>query len=223
MYIIVVGCGKSGSMLANMLSEEGHDVVVIDKDKRAFQRLGSLFNGLTYQGNGSDLELLEEAGIRRAHGIALMTDSDTSNAMIAQIAKKIYQVKWVAAKIFDQELVDSLRDFAFDIISPTILISKLVRDRFIEGYLRSYYQDVQERLEIIEIPAHEKIIGRRYIDLNVPGIFTVISCKNEAGGILPTPEMIVRKGDVLLGILNRARRVEVLDLLGPLSLADGGK
>lgn len=214
MYIIIVGCGRSGSMLANMLSEEGHDVVVIDVDKRAFERLGPLFNGLTYQGRGSDLELLESADIHRADGIALMTNSDTSNATTAQIAKKIYNIKWVIAKIYDPELLDSLKDLGFDIISPTILISKLFRDRFLEGFLRSYYQDIESRLQLVEIPANETIMGKKYGSLNIPGVFTVISCKNQTGAIIPTPEMIVRKEDILVGIFNREEKESVLHLVG---------
>ncbi|MCL6582408.1 MAG: TrkA family potassium uptake protein [bacterium] len=215
MYIIIVGCGRSGSRLANQLSEEGHDIVVIDKDKQAFQRLGSLFNGLTYQGNGTDRNLLEEAGIQKAHGIALMTNSDTSNAMMAQIAKKIYQVKRVIAKIYDPELADTLRDFGFDIISTTVLISQLVRDRFIEDSLRVCYRGYEGRLELVEVPSHEKIIGKKYGNLNVPGVFTIITCKNGSNLLMPTPDMVVRKEDTLLCLLNQAKRNEVLDLLGP--------
>ena len=215
MYSIIVGCGRSGSLLATILSEEGHDVVVIDKEKRSLQRLGPLFNGLTYQGRGSDLELLEEAGIRRADSIALMTNSDTTNATVAQIAKKIYQIKWVAAKIFDPELVDRFKDFGFDIICPTILISQLFKDRFLEGFLRSYYQDKDDQLELYEISAHGGICGKKYGSLNVPGIFTVISCKNTTSSIIPTSEMIVRKDDVLLCIVNKAQKEKIAHLLGP--------
>lgn len=215
MYIIIVGCGRSGSLLATMLSEEGHDVVIIDKDKRAFQRLGPLFNGLTYESSGSDLESLEEAGIKKAQALALMTNSDTSNAMIAQIAKKIYHLKWVVAKIYDPELSDSLKDLGFEILSPTILISKLIRDRFVHGFLRSYFQEVEDRLEVVEITAHEKIIGHKYQDLIIPGVFSVITCKNQAGCIIPKPDMIVRKHDIILGIFNHSRKSELKDILGP--------
>ncbi|MEW6378410.1 MAG: TrkA family potassium uptake protein [bacterium] len=215
MYIIIVGCGRSGSRLANQLSEEGHDVVVIDKDKQAFQHLGSLFNGLTCQGNGTDRELLEEAGIRKAHGIALMTNSDTSNAMVAQIAKKIYQVKRVIAKIYDPELAETLRDFGFDIINTTVLVSQLVRDRFIEDSLRASCSGNEGRLDLVEVPSHDKIIGRKYGNLNVPGALTIITCKNGSNLLMPTPEMVVRKEDILLCLVNQAKRNEVLDLLGP--------
>jgi len=215
MYIIIVGCGRSGSRLANQLSEEGHDVVVIDKDKQSFQRLGSLFNGITYQGNGTDRELLEEAGVQKANGIALVTNSDTSNAMVAQIAKKIYQVKRVIAKIYDPELADTLRDFGFDIINTTVIISKLIKDRFMEDSLRSRYGESEGQLKMVEIPSHDKIIGKKYGSLNIPGTLTVVTFKNSTGMLMPTPEMIIRKEDILICLLNQAKRADVLDLLGP--------
>jgi len=223
MYIIIVGCGRSGSRLANMLSEEGHNVVIIDRNKDAFQRLGPLFNGLSFEGSGSDLQLLEEAGIRKADGVAVMTDSDSSNAMVAQIAEKIYQIKWVVAKIYDPELADSLKDFRFDIVSPTILISKLVRDRFLKGILHSYNQDMEDRLEFIEIPSNDKVIGKKYGSLNIPGAFTVIAYRNHTGYLIPTPETIVKKGDSLLCIINRAQKKGFQDLLGPASIVEEDK
>jgi len=62
MYVIIVGCGRVGSELAKLLSTEGHNVVVIDKDQRSIERLGGTFNGLTLIGNGFDLALLKQAG-----------------------------------------------------------------------------------------------------------------------------------------------------------------
>jgi len=76
MNIVVVGCGRVGSQLATMLSLEGHNVVVIDRDESAFRRLGGTFNGVTIVGLGFDEEVLEEAGIREADAFAATTDLD---------------------------------------------------------------------------------------------------------------------------------------------------
>ena len=63
MYIIIVGCGRVGTQLAHLLSDAGHNVVVIDKEAETLQKLGADFNGLTLTGDGFDVDLLKEAGI----------------------------------------------------------------------------------------------------------------------------------------------------------------
>ena len=70
----------------------------------------------------------------------------------------------------------------------------------------------------MEIPPHEHIVGKKYGSLNVPGIFSVISCKNESSCIIPTAEMVVRKEDILFCILNRAKKETIMHLLGPISM-----
>jgi len=98
MNAIVVGCGRVGSQLATMLSVEGHNVTVIDRDEDAFRRLGSTFNGVTVKGLGFDEEVLDEAGIREADVFAAVTDLDNTNLMAAEVARKIFHVPHVVAR-----------------------------------------------------------------------------------------------------------------------------
>ena len=74
MYVIIVGCGRVGSELAKLLSNENHNVVVIDQKREAFERLGSTFNGLTMAGNGFDLQLLKRVGIEKADAFCAVTN-----------------------------------------------------------------------------------------------------------------------------------------------------
>ena len=89
MHVIIVGCGRVGSQLAQILSQEGHNVVIIDKKSSAFKRLGTDFNGITIVGVGFDPEILRRAGIERAEALAAVTNGDNSNIMVSEIAKKI--------------------------------------------------------------------------------------------------------------------------------------
>ncbi len=99
MYVVIVGCGRVGSELAKLLSQEGHNVVVIDKEQRSFARLGHAFNGITLTGNGFDVELLKEAGIEKTDAFCAVTNGDNTNIMAAQVAKKIFKVPKVIARI----------------------------------------------------------------------------------------------------------------------------
>ena len=92
MHVIIVGCGRVGSQLAQILSTEGHNVVIIDKKAESFKRLGTDFNGIAITGIGFDPDILKRAGIERADALAAVTNGDNSNIMVSQIAKKIYNV-----------------------------------------------------------------------------------------------------------------------------------
>lgn len=101
MQIIVVGCGKVGSRFAQLMSEEGHDIVVVDNDSENFKRLGSSFRGLTVTGVPIDEDVLKQAGIETADGFAAVTPDDNVNMIACQIAKEIFKVPRIFARIQD--------------------------------------------------------------------------------------------------------------------------
>lgn len=82
-----MGCGRVGSQTANLLSEAGHKISIIDIDPKSFNRLGKSFNGQTVLGFGYDKDVLESAGIKIADIVAAVTGDDEDNLVIAQLAK----------------------------------------------------------------------------------------------------------------------------------------
>lgn len=121
MYIIIAGCSKVGANLVNRLSEEGHNVVVIDRDKNSFTRLGSGSNCMTITGVPIDEEVLKEAGIEAADSVAAVTDDDNTNIMIAQIARQLYHVPKVIIQTSDPERQRVLSFMGLETICPTTL------------------------------------------------------------------------------------------------------
>src|SRR3989338_4838433 len=103
MYIVIMGCGRVGSELAKLLAEENNNVVVIDRNSNSFRRLGSSFNGVTIVGNGLETDLLKEAGIEKSDAFAAVTNGDNTNIMAAQIARKMFKVPKVIARVYDPQ------------------------------------------------------------------------------------------------------------------------
>ncbi len=101
MHVIIVGCGRVGSTLALELSGSGHDVVVIDRNATAFRRLGENFKGRTLKGIGFDRNLLAEAGISPQSAVISVTSGDNSNILVARVARELYRVERVVARIYD--------------------------------------------------------------------------------------------------------------------------
>jgi trk system potassium uptake protein TrkA len=101
MHAIIVGCGRVGSTLARELDAEGHDVVVIDRKPDAFRRLGEGFGGRTTVGVGFDRDVLTEAGITSESAVMAVTSGDNSNILIARVAREMFGVQHVVARIYD--------------------------------------------------------------------------------------------------------------------------
>ena len=141
MYIIIVGCGKVGSQLACALSDENHDVAVIDSDSDKFDQLGSGFNGVTIEGVPLDEEVLKSAGIEKADAMAVVTPDDNMNLTVSQIAKEIYKVPKVVTRVYDpgRELI--FNQLGLTTICPVTLtvcqIKNLLNQKF-EGLWNSF-------------------------------------------------------------------------------------
>lgn len=120
-YIVVVGCGRLGSMLASRLSSQGNSVVVIDPYESSFGNLSSDFSGFQITGNASEIEILRSAKVDQADCVLAVTDKDNINLMVAQVARNVFGIGIVIARVFDPAREQIYRDFGIATISPTQL------------------------------------------------------------------------------------------------------
>jgi trk system potassium uptake protein TrkA len=197
MYVIIVGCGRVGSELAKLLSAEGHDVVVIDKNQASFDRLGGTFNGLTLVGNGFSLRLLKQAGIEKADAFCAVTNGDNTNLVSAQVAKKIFKVPKVIARVYDPQRAHIYKALGLDIIGGTILFAAMLRDKIIESRFSSYLIETKE-LGVIEIEVKNNLAGKTIEEINIPGEFLVVAIRRLQGIIIPEPQTSLRQKDILM-------------------------
>ena len=139
MYIIVIGCGKVGSGFAEAMSQEGHDVVIVDNDALQLEKLSPGFTGLKVTGVPIDQDVLKRAGIERADALAAVTPDDNINIMACQIAKELYKVKRVIARIYNPARESVFHQFGLDTICPTnisvdVIRSIILGDRILDRY-----------------------------------------------------------------------------------------
>ncbi|RCX13778.1 trk system potassium uptake protein TrkA [Anaerobacterium chartisolvens] len=127
MQIIVIGCGKVGSGLARILSDEGHDVVIVDNDSNNFKSLGGGFNGVTVTGVPIDQDVLKQAGIETAYALAAVTPDDNINVMACQVAKEIFKVPRVIARIYNPAREHVFHEFGLETICPTNMTADVIR------------------------------------------------------------------------------------------------
>ncbi len=130
-YIIIIGCGRLGANLANTLSDNNGSVLIMDSTKDSFRRLSADFGGLTVVGNGTDLDDLKNAQIETAAAVIAVTNDDNTNIMIAQLARDMFHVKRVIARLYDPERETVYQELGIDTICPAILSVKEV-DKLLE-------------------------------------------------------------------------------------------
>jgi len=129
MKVIIMGCGRVGAQLAELLDGDGHQVTILDTDAYSFRRLPPTFNGTALLGDGTDEEVLKRAGIEEAEAFVAVTQGDNRNVMATQIARHVFNVPKTICRIYDplrRELYNTLGIEAF---SPTTIFAQMLKEK----------------------------------------------------------------------------------------------
>lgn len=129
MNIVIMGCGRVGAQLANMLDTEGHKITVLDINPDSFRKLSSEFKGTALIGDGTDEDTLRRGGIEEADGFVAVTQGDNRNVLAAQVAKHIFGVKKVVCRIYDPLRRELYATLGLETVSPTIIFAQLLKER----------------------------------------------------------------------------------------------
>ena len=126
--IVILGCGRVGSTLAKQMSSEGHNVTVLDLTSDAFRRLGTKFKGQRLVGSGLDQDMLERAHLSGADVFIAVTQGDNTNIMAAQIAREVFSVQSVIARIYDPIRAQAYREMGITTLCTTTLAAGIIHD-----------------------------------------------------------------------------------------------
>lgn len=197
MKVIIGGCGRVGAMLAAKLSREGHDVAIIDKDPQAIRRLEKSFSGQLIRGMVFDRKVLESAGIDRCDAYVAVTSGDNSNVVSATIAREIFRVPKVVARIFDPRRAEIYRRlgiqtvssvaWAANEISSLVLFQHLVRDFTMGG----------GEVQVVRVSIPPRMVGRTVADLTAPGEILPFAIARAGTTVIPASHEAFREGDVV--------------------------
>jgi trk system potassium uptake protein TrkA len=163
MKIVILGCGRVGARLAAFMEQEGHAVSIIDSLPDSFDRLPDGFKGKTTLGTGIDVDVLKVAGIEGADAFAAVTNFDNTNIMACQVAKEIFGVKKVLARIYDPGREKLYHELGLETICPTTLISTTARDILL----------APEGVEVLDFPPHTEGMGGTGRSLTLSGTSSV--------------------------------------------------
>lgn len=167
LYVVIVGCGKVGARFAKELTEEGHDVVIVDNDVLKFKNLGDHFEGLTVVGFPIDKDILKVAGIENADAFVAVTPKDNINIMASQIAKEIYQVPVVLARIYDPQQEHIFQHFGLETLCPTDLTVEKMKNMLLHNNQTKSLDVGKDSLNFRTIVVDEKFVGKHLSSLLV--------------------------------------------------------
>lgn len=199
MNFIVVGCGRVGSELAYRLFQNGYQVVVVDTNQKAFNRLHPDFRGRTVEGDSLSPDTLSRAGADNADGVAVVTSSDTMNAVIGHTIRMHYSnVKQVIVRNYDPALREMLESFGLQIVSSTSWGAERVQELLIDPSFRAVFSAGNGEVELYEMYVSPKWNGMTISNLLDGCSNTVCAALTRAGRAeLPSPNTTLRTGDVL--------------------------
>lgn len=197
MDFIIVGCGRIGSGLAKHLVKKGHSVVVVDKEPSSFERLGENFPGRTIVGVGFDHDVLMEAGIGSADGLAAVTSSDEVNVIASKIARDIFRVPKVVTRLFDIHQSEIYERLGIQTVNPVAWginrISELLLNTQFEVVCSVGSGDV----ELLEAAIPALMVGKTVRDHTLVGELIVVGITRDNQTFIPTLGTVFTEGDIV--------------------------
>jgi len=209
MRIVIAGCGRVGSDLALTLSEEGHDVSVIDNLPGVFDRLGSTFNGTTHEGLGYDVRVLREAGIEFADAFVAATDSDNANAMAVQVAKRVFGVPKTIARLDDPAREDAYRALDVQFVPGAKLTSKVIHEQIVREEFSYHVTFSGGDVEIVEMIIGPEGAGLLVADLEVSDDLRVAAVHRGQRTLVPDDDFVLAEGDLVVAAARSGTRKKI--------------
>src|SRR5512139_38259 len=169
MKIMIIGCGRQGAELTKTLSLNGCEVTVVDNYQTTFERLGSSFGGRVILGNGVDHDVLVHGGIEEADGMAAVTASDEINIVTARLARQVFRVPRVVARVHDPLKAEIYQRLGLMTVTPAMLGTQRFRELLTFSHLEPTKRLGDGEVSLIEIDAPPSLAGRAVRELMIPG------------------------------------------------------
>lgn len=214
MNVIIMGCGRVGEQVSRLLADEGHLVTVIDHAATALERLGPDFKGRRVRGIGFDRDVLVEAGISQADAFAATSSSDNANIVAARIARNVFQVPKVIARLYDPRRAEIYRRLGLITISSTTWGAERIRELLTHSALDAVHTFGRGEVSVINIETPSHWIGRAVKHVSIPGEAHVVAITRNGQAFIPVSGTEFQKGDAIHLAVLASAMAHVETLLG---------
>jgi trk system potassium uptake protein len=207
-HVVVVGCGRVGSGLAQAIEASGHTVAIIDRRGTAFRRLPPTFGGRTIVGVGFDRDRLVDAGIEDAGAVASVTNGDNSNILIARVARETYGIDRVVARIYDPRRAAIYERLGIPTVATVQWTTERVLRRIMPDQSEVDWLDPTARVSLVERVLPAAWGGRPVGDLERDGEVRIVAVSRLGVAQIPGARMVAQEGDLVYAAVASDRIAE---------------
>jgi trk system potassium uptake protein TrkA len=214
MKILIMGCGRVGEQLARLMDSEGHDVSIIDIESESLRRLGAPFKGKKVRGIGFDRDVLVKAGIEDADAFAATSSSDNANIVAARIARNIFKVPRVVARIYDPRTAEMYERLGLRTISSTIWGAERFRELIVHSELETVVTFGNGEVVLVYIDTPPNLVGQMVKHLTISGEISVVAITRKETAFIPLMGSEIHRGDLIHLAILASSMDRLRDLLG---------
>jgi len=196
--IVIVGCGRVGVELALSVHRQGHTVSVMDANAKAFDKLGPDFRGRTVLGDALDYGALKRAGIETAHGLAAVTASDSANIVVARVARDIFKVEHVVARVYEPTRGPIYEMLGLQTVASTSWGAQRIEQLLLHPGVRSVYSAGNGEVQIYEVSIPDAWKDRALSELISSDSLRPVALSRGGRALLPAGDLALQAQDVLL-------------------------
>lgn len=197
MHVIIAGCGRVGSELATNLQRLGHSIVVIDKNRKAFERLKADFSGKQVVGFAFDRDVLQDAGIDDADAFAAVTSGDNSNILAARVAKDHFRVPHVVARIYDPRRAQIYQRLGIQTVATVRWTTDQILRSLIPDEVPVEYTVDNGEVVVTALAAPPELIGRKALEVDDAGLRRVVAVSRFGIPRIPDKSFTIQDGDIV--------------------------
>jgi trk system potassium uptake protein TrkA len=197
MKAIVAGCGRVGALLAGRLTGEGHEVAVIDRDPLARERLGKNFQGTFVKGVIFDQQAVKKAGIEQADAFIAVSSGDNSNIVAALLAREVFKVPKVVARIFEPRRAQIYRRLGIPTVSSVSWASHEILTLVMHAQLEREVSFGDGEVQLARVEIGHRLAGRTPGDLTIPGEIQVVAVIRSGRSFIPGSGTVFAERDLL--------------------------
>jgi len=204
MYIIIIGGGKVGYYLAKALLNEGHEILVVEKDADRSEFICNELGSVCTRGDGCEVTTLAEVGTGRADMFIAVTGDAEDNLVACQVAKHKFNVPRTIARTSNPKNETIFKKLGIDVtISSTNIILEYIEEKVPTHPLTHLLSIKDKGLEIVEvkIPPQSPTVGKRIKELPLPkGSVLSLIIRRQQKPIVPTGNTILRAEDQIIAV-----------------------
>ena len=204
MYVIIMGLGRVGLSLANLLIDDGYDLTLIDDDEALCNEAAAELDALVICGNGTNSKILEESNIEDADFFIATTGNDEANLLSCILVKK-YDVDNIIARVSNPDHEEAFKAVGIDnVISPEITAAGFLEKLVTRPNVADLIQLGEGDAEILEMTiTNDKIVGKRIKDVSPTKDYIIIAMYQNGNLVIPQEDNIISRGEKVSVLVKR--------------------